>query len=122
MGEGSDAALHDAIVKLADARKFALGLPEAEEENHHAFPSFRIRGKIFATQPDDEHFHVMVDPDEIRAAAAESPECCAEMWWGKRLSAVRIELGKAPAPLVRELLSDAWRRKAPKALVREFDA
>lgn len=30
----------------------ALGFPEAVEQDHHGFPSFRVRSKIFATLPD----------------------------------------------------------------------
>jgi hypothetical protein len=104
-------------VKLADARTFACSLPEAVEQDHHGNPSFRVRGKIFATQPDAQHLHVMVDEDDIRAAVAESPGTCSEVWWGKRLSCVKVELRSASTPLVRELLIDAWRRKAPKTLL-----
>ena len=32
-----------------DVRKLALALPEAEEQAHFDKPSFRVRGKIFAT-------------------------------------------------------------------------
>jgi len=108
-------------VKLDAARRIALSLPESLEQDHHGFPSFRVRGKIFATQPDDAHFHVMVDEAEIRAAAGEWPKACEELWWGKRLSAVRVDLHRANAAMMRELLAEAWRRKAPKTLVRAFD-
>jgi len=40
---------------LAQARSLALSLPEATEQDHHGMPSFRVRGKIYATVPDDEH-------------------------------------------------------------------
>ena len=32
------------------ARRLALALPDAVEEDHHGRPSFRVGGKIFATQ------------------------------------------------------------------------
>ena len=38
-----------------EARRLALALPESAEQDHHGFPSFRIRGRIFATLPDDTH-------------------------------------------------------------------
>ena len=56
-----------------DVRRFALSLPEAEEQDHHGFPSFRVGGKIFATLPDAEHVHVMLEADDIRAAVMTSP-------------------------------------------------
>jgi hypothetical protein len=40
------------------------------------------------------------------------------VWWGKRLSAVRVSLPRADARLLSELLADAWERSAPKRLLR----
>ena len=49
-------------MRLAEARKFALSLPEATEEPHFEKSSFRVRGKIFATVPEDQkHLNVFVD-------------------------------------------------------------
>jgi hypothetical protein len=104
------------------AHAFALSLPEAVEQGHHGLGSFRVRGKIFATLPDEDHLRVMADEGEIRAAVAEHPAAFAEMWWGSRLSCVVVDLRVAPADQVRELLTVAWRRKAPRTLVRAFDA
>jgi hypothetical protein len=104
------------------AHAFALSLPEAVEHDHHGLASFRVRGKIFATVPDADHLRVMVDESEIRAAVADNPAAFAELWWGSRLACVVVDLRAAPADQVRELLTEAWRRKAPKTLVRAFDA
>jgi len=107
-------------VGIAEARALALALPEATENDHHGMNSFRVRGKIFATVPDDEHIRIMLPETEIRAAVAESPDTCAEFYWGKRLSCVVVTLGEAPRSILRELLTDAWLAKAPTALAREF--
>ncbi|HXQ76181.1 MAG TPA: hypothetical protein VN791_06760, partial [Acidimicrobiales bacterium] len=63
---------------------------------------------------------VMVDETEIRAAVAENPDVCEELYWGKRLACVVVNLRRARADLVEELLTDAWIRKAPKKLVNEL--
>lgn len=105
------------MVSVDQARSLALALPEAVEQDHHGKPSFRVGGKIFATLWDEEHMNVMVDPDGIRTAVQAEPEICAEQWWGKRLAAVRVGLARADAPLLAELLADAWERKAPKRLL-----
>ncbi|MGH3436624.1 MAG: MmcQ/YjbR family DNA-binding protein [Sciscionella sp.] len=105
---------------VAEARALALALPEATEQDHHGMASFRIRGKIFATLPDDDHLRVMVDEAEIHAAVAEYPAVCSEFYWGKRLACVAVALASAPAGFLRELLTEAWLRKAPKVLAREF--
>ncbi len=105
------------MVSMPEARRLALSLPEAMEEDHHGMPSFRVRGKIFATVPDDEHLRVMLDADAIRAAVAEDPVACEELWWGKQLSAVCVRLARADHRRLAELLEEAWRRKAPRALL-----
>jgi hypothetical protein len=103
------------------AHAFALSLPEAAEQDHHGIASFRVRGRIFATVPDDDHLRIMVDEGEIRAAVADDPEAFAEFWWGSRLSCVVVDLRRAPPDHVRELVTEAWRRRAPKRLVRAFE-
>ena len=99
------------------ARELALGVPGAVEQDHHGRPSFRVGGKIFATLWDPDHMNVMVDEPGILTAVEAHPDVCAEVWWGKRLSAVRVTLSAADAPLLRSLLrsllEDAWERKAP---------
>src|SRR6185436_11231908 len=81
-----------------DARRLALALPDAIEADHHGRPSFRVAGKIFATLWDPEHLNVMLGPEQIRAAVERAPDVCSEVWWGKKLSAVRVELA-AISPL-----------------------
>jgi hypothetical protein len=103
------------------AHAFALSLPEAVEQDHHGIASFRVRGRIFATVPDDDHLRIMVDEGEIRASVADDPAAFAEFWWGKRLSCVVVDLRRAPDDQVRELLTEAWRRRAPKRLVRALE-
>ena len=110
------------MVTLEAARRFALGLPDATEQDHHGMMSFRVRGKIFATMPDDTRVRVMVDEDEIRSVAAANPAACRELYWGARLSAVEVDLRRIRKALLEELLSDAWARKAPRKLVDEFEA
>ena len=105
-------------MNLDAARRLALALPEATEQDHHDMSSFRVRGKIFATVPDEHHLRVMVDEDHIRAVATAHPRVCEEFYWGTRLSCVVVDLRRASKALVDELLTDAWARKAPKALVR----
>jgi hypothetical protein len=42
------------MLTLSEARRLALSFAEVTEEDHHGIPSFRVRGKIFATVPDAE--------------------------------------------------------------------
>ena len=107
------------MVAYEQVRELALALPEAEELDHHGRTSFRVAGKIFATQWDEEHLNVMLDEGGILTAVDAQPETCEPVHWGKRLAAVRVDLRRADAEMLRDLLADAWETKAPKRLVRE---
>jgi hypothetical protein len=102
-----------------DARKLALTLAEATEQDHHGRPSFRVGGKIFATLWDADHMNVMVDEAGILTAVQAHPDVCEEVWWGKRRAAVRVDLKHAEQKLLAELLQDAWEQKAPARLTGE---
>ncbi len=110
------------MVSVDQARSLALALPEATEQDHHGRPSFRVAGKIFATLWDGEHLNVMLDEAGIRTAVADDPAACAEVYWGKRLAAVRVALPAVEPAGLAELLTDAWEGKAPARLVRSRDA
>lgn len=105
-------------ISPARVRRLALAQPLACEADHHGFPSFRIGNKIFATLPDEEHLHVMVGQDEIRAMTAKDPATYEELWWGKRLACLRVALDRADPDQVAELLADAYGRKAPRRLAQ----
>jgi hypothetical protein len=101
------------------ARALALALDGAEERDHHGRPSFRIGGRIFATLWDSGHMNVMVGEEGIRTYVARDGEIYTEVWWGKRLAAVRVALERVGESELAELLADAWEQKAPARLVAE---
>jgi hypothetical protein len=96
------------------ARKLALALPDVVEQDHHGRASFRVAGKIFATLWDENHMNLMTDEPGIRTAVQRMPDVCAEFWWGKRLRAVQVDLGRVEAEDLAELLADAWEQKTPR--------
>jgi hypothetical protein len=110
------------VIGIDAARDLALSLPEAVEQDHHGIPSFRVRGKNYPTVPDDHHLRVMVDEGEIRACVTEDPATFEELWWGSRLSCVVVDLRRVQRAQLAELVTDAWRRKAPRTLVSGHDA
>jgi hypothetical protein len=105
------------MVSREEARELALRLPEAVEQDHHGRPSFRVAGKIFATQWDEQHMNVMLDEGGILTAIDSRPEACDEVGWGKRLAAVRVDLRRIDRATLESLLADAWEGKAPKRLL-----
>lgn len=107
-------------VSAAGVRKLALALPEATEQPHHDMTSFRVRGKIFATMPPEGgRLHVFLSEGDIASYCAEFPSAVEELWWGKTLSGCRVVLRNADRALVRELLAESWRRRAPKTLLAD---
>jgi hypothetical protein len=109
------------VTSTEQARRLALALPEAVEQDHHGRPSFRVAGRIFATLWDDGHMNVMLDEPGILTAVQQMPEVCAEVWWGKRLAAARVTLERVDAARLSELLADAWEQRAPRRLSAPAD-
>ncbi len=105
-------------MQLAEARDYALSLPEANEEPHHQYSSFRVNGKIFVTvPPDNEHLHVFVDEQRRRLAISMFPDAYEELWWGKKVVGIRVLLSAAQTSDVEDLIHAAWQQKAPKHLI-----
>lgn len=112
-------------MRLDTARRFALALPATTEEPHFDAGSWRVKGKIFCTiPPGGRLLHVHVDDGEVQALVGEDPAAFEVIVWGKRdvSNWVRVHLAKASADQVKELLEEAWRRKAPKRLLAAYDA
>lgn len=106
------------MIHVRDVRKLALSLPETTEEDHFGRPSFRVRGKIFATLPDFEHLNVMIDPFDVEGVVRTDPAACEELRWGKTIRGVRVKLRVVTPELITDLVTAAWRRKAPRQLAR----
>lgn len=102
-------------------RAAALALPEVVEAPHHELSSFRVRGRIFATVPDDAHVRIMLDEPDVLAAIAEAPASCERLWWGSRLAGVVMTIRTARIEVVRGLLAVAWLRRAPAALAASVE-
>ena len=61
---------------MADVRGWAPSLPETTDQPHHQPGSFRVRGTIVATVPDERCVRIMVDEHEILAVTASHPDAC----------------------------------------------
>ena len=91
-----------------DVRALALALDGTLEQPHHQRTSFRVDGRIFATM-DDLGVNVMLDEEPAREAATDPG--VELLWWGRKLSGVRVLLTNADRDIVAELLDDAWQRR-----------
>jgi len=108
---------------LDDVRRCALSWPEAVEQPHFDFTSFRVRGRIFATvPPQHDHVHLFVDEAVREQTLAMYPRWAHKLWWGSKVAGLRIELAGAAPEIVESLLEHAWIHKAPAALRRSGPA
>jgi hypothetical protein len=97
-------------------RALALALPEVTEADHHGRPSFRLGTTVLATLWAPGILNVMLGESEARAAEGGAVSL---LWWGERLSGVRVDLAAADETVVADLLDEAWTRRAPARLRRD---
>ena len=100
-------------------RELALGFPEATESAHMRHPDFRIGGKIFATlgYPDEHSAMVKLSADKQKEFIRTNPGVFKPVkgTWGQQ-GATNINLPAATIDIVREALTAAWGKTAPKRL------
>ena len=104
---------------VEDIRALCLSLPEAQEHPHFDRASFRVRGKIFVTLPPGDARIVLKLPVEIKDVLRDTD---AEAWvslggWDKG-GWTQLEIGRMESEKLADLVRLAWRRVAPKALLR----
>lgn len=103
---------------VADFRRVALSMPEAQESAHMGHPDFRVRKKIFATLwPDQGWGMVALTPEQQRAFVDTNPAMFAPVkgGWGLR-GATQVWLEAAEEEMLRHAVFTAWREKAPRDL------
>ncbi len=100
-------------MRIATLRTFALSLQDVTEQPHHAYSSFRVRGKIFVTVPPKEDvIHVFVDEEDRERALAMHPRWTEKLLWGGKVVGLRITLAAAPAAAVKALVRQAYDARA----------
>jgi hypothetical protein len=105
-------------------RKMALSLPETSEAAHMGHPDFRVGGKIFATlsPPGEGWAMVKLTPEQQESFVQTEPKVFRPFngAWG-RDGATKVQLRAAKKTSLRTALVFAWRNRAPKRLVQQFD-
>jgi hypothetical protein len=97
-------------------RKFALALPETVELEHFGNPSFRVRGRIVATVPDDTHLNVMIDPFNVDAVVRADPEFPRSSCGARKSEACGCRCPTLRRRWWKICSGAAWKRKASKRL------
>ena len=112
------------MITLADIRGFAMALPHVVEQPHFRLPGFRVADKLLAhLEKGDAHAIVCVGQAEAKTAAADQPDVYAEVWRNGRIFVgLRVDLAKVTEKRMQELIEHAWRNRAPKRLIAEYDS
>jgi len=101
-------------------RAIALSLPEAEEHPHFDRPSFRVRGKIFATLPppkDGPELVVLKLPVLVKESLQQTDASAIVSLgnWDKG-GWTQLDIGRMDHDKLADLIRLAWRQVAPKTL------
>ena len=106
------------MVRFEEMRTMALAFPEAIEQDHFGFPSFRVRKKIFATMRiPEKKAMVKLTPISQSVFCAYNKEIIypAPGGWGKG-GATFIALDKIGKRMFKDALTTAYCEVAPPKL------
>ncbi|WP_188192788.1 MmcQ/YjbR family DNA-binding protein [Nonomuraea sp. SYSU D8015] len=111
------------MVTEDDVRRIALALPETGEKTMYGTPAFYVRGKWFArVREEGDALVVPVATVEEKAGLiAAEPATFFTTPHYDGYACVLVRLGAVDPEEMTELLTDAWRLRAPKKLVAAFD-
>ena len=111
--------LSPAFEKLKAA---ARDLPEVEESTWYDTPALKVRGKGFSRVREPGIVVLMCSLEDKELLFAAAPEIYFETDHYKGWPAMLVRIDRIAPEELRHRLAIAWRLKAPKALVKAFDA
>jgi hypothetical protein len=105
-----------------DVRAIALALPETEERPSYGTPGFRVKDRLFARmrEPDVLVLRLTDEGEKDFLIRAEPGKFFSTPHYDGHPS-VLVRLEAVDREELRELLTDAWRARAPKRLADAFD-
>ena len=112
-------------VTYAQVRDWVLALPGGAEVMvaEWGHPTLRVNNKMFATgSPDSPSMTVKASREEQAELIASDPQTYEVAAYVGRYGWVRVNLSTVDTDELRGLIVEAWRRTAPKKLVKEYDA
>ena len=112
------------MVSEDDVRTAALSLPETNEKSSYGMPGFRARTKGFARLHEQPGVLMLwcADVGEKEAMIASEPEKFFTTPHYDGYSSVLVRLDRIDGEELLDLLTAAWRSRAPTRLVEDFDA
>ena len=108
-------------VTPAIVRRLILALPGVEDGVSYGMPSFKLAGKFFARLRDDDtvlvvHLRSFEDRDGL---LEHEPSAFFTTDHYRNYPTVLVRLARVKPMLLKEILADAWRRAAPRKLLKE---
>ena len=109
-------------MKFAEFRRLCLSLPEAEERETWGEATFRVRDRIFAMGSFDGKFvSVKASLDDQSGLVEMDRRTFAPSAYTGRYGWVSVRLAGVGADLAGRLVTNAWKRTAPRRLVADFE-
>lgn len=107
-----------------DVRRIALGLPQAYEQVSYGTPSWRTRPRMFARMHDRPGLLVCWVPDlgDKQSLLDEDSKVFSTTPHYDGHPVVLVRLDAIDEARLTELVTDAWRCRAPARLVRDWEA
>ncbi len=105
-----------------DVRRIALALPECHERPSYGTPGFRVADRIFARLRDDGDSLVVwvADEGEKRSLVESAPEKFFTTPHYDGHASVLVRCSQVSVEELAELLTDAWRLRAPVRVLRQY--
>jgi hypothetical protein len=107
----------------SDVRAIALSLPETEERPSYGTPGFRVKDRLFARIREEGVLLVRcADEAEKEFLLGSEPEKFFTIPHYDGHASVLVRLSAVDRDELAELLTEAWRVRAPKRLAESLDA
>ncbi|WP_113701863.1 MmcQ/YjbR family DNA-binding protein [Nonomuraea lactucae] len=112
------------MITEEDVRREALALPGTSERSMYGTPAFYVDRKWFARIRDEGDVLVVLcaSEEDKRELIAAQPETFFTTPHYDGYAAVLVRFGAVERDELAELLTDAWRLRAPKRLLKSWDA
>ncbi|GAA2627360.1 MmcQ/YjbR family DNA-binding protein [Paractinoplanes durhamensis] len=112
-------------VTYEQLRDWVLALPGTREVFVESWghPTLRYGDKMFASgSPESSHASVKASREDQAELIAGAPEAYEIAAYTGRYGWVRVDLTKADPDELRHVVTEAWRRTAPKRVVAQYDS
>jgi hypothetical protein len=109
-------------MKFERFRQLCLSLPEAEERETWGESTFRVRDRIFAMGSlDGDYVSLKASLDDQSGLVEMDPKTFAPSAYTGRYGWVRVRLAGVGVGLAERLVTNAWKRTAPRRLIAGYE-